>query len=107
LRYPNRAADKEADMGWYKFMISDAEIVPIVTQKIKEKFDYIFWPLPCPEGVAVYLKKSESGHGTVYYLTPPCENSIKALIASCSAKACEKPDMDTLIFIAGDSSFLS
>ena len=94
-------------MGWYKFAISDAHIAPIVTQKIKEKFDQLFWPLSCPEGVAVYLKKSENGHGTVYYLTPPCENFVKALITSCSAKACEKPDMDSLMFIAGDSSSLS
>ncbi len=94
-------------MGWYKFTISNTQIVPIVTQKIKEKFDQIYWPLSCPEGVAVYIKKSSNGNGSVYYLTPPCENLAKALIATTSAEACEKPDMDSLIFIAGDSSSLS
>lgn len=91
-------------MGWYKFTISDAQVAPLVTQKIKEKLDQLFWPLSCPKGVAVYIKKSESGPGTVYYLTPSCLNSAKALIASCSAKSCEEPDMDSLKLIAGNSS---
>ena len=94
-------------MGWYKFTISNERIAPVVTQKIKEKFDQIFWPLSCPAGTAVYVKKAESGPGTEYYLTPSCEKSAKALIASCSAKACEKPDTDSLTFLAGDPSFFS
>ena len=93
-------------MGWYKFTISDAHIAPIVTQKIKEKFDQIFWPLSCPEGTAVYIKKSESGPGTEYYLTPSCEKFAKALIENCAAQACEEPDITSLIFLAGDSAFL-
>jgi hypothetical protein len=101
------AANKEAGMEWYKFTISDAQIAPIVTQKLKEKFEQIFWPLSCPEGAAVYTKKSESGSGTEFYLTPSCGRSARALISTCSAKACEKPDMDSLMFLAGDSSFSS
>lgn len=100
------AAKKEAGMGWYKFAISDAQIVPIVSQKIKEKFDQIFWPLSCPKGTAVYTRKSDNGSGMEYYLTPSCEKSAKALIEICSAKACEEPDLKSLIFLAGDSSFL-
>lgn len=92
-------------MGWYKFTIHDAQIAPIVTQKLKEKFDQIFWPLSCPEGAAVYAKKSDSGTGTDYYLTPSCGRSAKSLIAICSAAACEQPDVDSLIFLVGDSSF--
>lgn len=101
------AAIKEAALGWHKFTIVDAQIAPIVTQKLKEKFDHIFWPLSCPEGAAVYTKKSKSGPGTEYYLTPSCERSARSLIAACSAEACEKPDMDSLIFLAGDTSFSS
>lgn len=98
--------EKELDMAWYKFTISNEHIAPIVAQKIQERFNQIFWPLPCPKGAAVYAKKSEKGRGTVFYLTPSCERSAKALIVSCSAEACEKPDMASLIFLAGDSSHI-
>ena len=93
-------------MTWYKFTISNDRIAPIVTQKIREKFDQIWWPLPCPEGTAVYIERKK-GSGTNFYLTPSCEKTAKALITSCSAVACEQPDRESLTFIAGDSSFLS
>jgi hypothetical protein len=97
----------EADMSWYKFTISNDRIAPIVAQKIREKFDQIWWPLSCPEGTAVYIIRGEKGTGTNFYLTPSCEKTAKALIVSCSAQACEQPDRKSLIFIAGDESFLS
>ena len=99
--------EKELDMAWYKFKISNDQIAPLVAQKLREKFDHIFWPLPCPEGAAVYAERSENGRGTVFYLSPSCERSARALIISCSAEVCEKPDMDSLEFLAGDSSFLN
>jgi hypothetical protein len=66
--------------------------------------------LSCPKGTAVYAKKTATGASVAYYLTyyltPPCEKSAKALIADYAAKECEQPDKDSLIFIAGDSSFI-
>ena len=94
-------------MEWFKFTIRDAQIAPIVKQKIKEKFDEIWWPLSCPEGAAVYSKRAEDGSGTIFYLTPSCEKTAKELILTCAAKACEQPDTDSLVFVAGDASFLN
>jgi hypothetical protein len=59
------------------------------------------------QGTAVYAKKTERGPSATYYLTPPCKKSAKALIAYYAAEACEQPDKDSLIFLAGDSSFSS
>ena len=92
-------------MGWYKFTISNKQIAPVVAKRIQEKFDQTWWPLSCPEGTAVYAKKTERGPSATYYLTPPCKQSAKALIAYYAAEACEQPDKDSLIFLAGDSSF--
>ena len=94
-------------MGWYKFTISNEKIVQLEAQKIQEKFDKIWWHLSCPNGTAVYAKKTENGSSTIYYLTPSCEKSAKALIAYYAAEACEQPDKDSLIFLAGDSSSCS
>lgn len=41
LRCPIHATNTEADMGWYKFTISNEQIVQLETQKIQEKFDQI------------------------------------------------------------------
>jgi hypothetical protein len=94
-------------MGWYKFTISNEKIVQLEAQKIQEKFDQIWWPLSCPNGTAVYAKKTENGANATYYLTPSCEQSAKALIAYYAAEACEQPDKDSLIYLAGDSSSFS
>jgi hypothetical protein len=98
-------------MGWYKFTISNEQMAPVETQRIQKKFDQIWWPLSCPRGTAVYAKKTATGASVAYYLTyyltPSCEKSAKALIADYAAKECEQPDKDSLIFIAGDSSFIN
>ena len=94
-------------MGWYKFTISNEKMVQLEAQKIQEIFDLIWWPLSCPNGTAVYAKKSENGANATYYLTPSCEKSAKTLIAYYAAEACEPPDKDSLIFIAGDLSSFS
>lgn len=94
-------------MEWYRFTISNRQIASIETQKIQEKFKQLWWPLSCPKGTAVYAKKSENGPSATYYLTPSCKKPAKALMVQYAAEACEQPDKDTLIFIAGDSSFLS
>ena len=94
-------------MGWYKFTLANEQIAPIETQRIQKKFDQIWWPLSCPKGTAIYAKKTQKGPSATYYLTPSSERSVKALIAYYAAEACEQPDKDSLIFIAGDSSFFS
>ena len=98
-------------MGWYKFMISNEQMAPVETKRIQKIFDQIWWPLSCPRGTAVYARKTASGASVPYYLsyylTSSCEKSAKALIAYYTAKACEQPDKDSLIFIAGDSSFIN
>ena len=98
-------------MGWYRFMISNEQMAPVETKRIQKIFDQIWWPLSCPRGTAVYARKTASGASVpyylTYYLTPSCEKSAKALIAYYTAKACEQPDKDSLIFIAGDSSFIN
>lgn len=93
-------------MGWYKFTLSNNQIASVEAKRIQEEFEQIWWPLSCPKGTAVYAKKAESGPSATYYLSPSCKKFAKALIASYAAEACEQPDKDSLIFIAGDSSFI-
>ena len=60
--------EKELDMAWYKFTISNEHIAPIVAQKIQERFNQIFWSVPCPKGAAVYAKKNRR-KGAVQFFT--------------------------------------
>ena len=94
-------------MGWYKFTISNKQIASFETKIIQEKFEQKWWPLSCPKGTAVYAKKIESGPSVTYYLTPSCKKSARELITYYAAEVCEQPDKNSLIFIAGDSSFSS
>ena len=94
-------------MEWYKFTISNRQIAAVESQIIQEKFNQLWWPLSCPKGTAVYAKKTENGPSATYYLTPSCKKPAKALMTHYAAEACEQPDKDSLIFLAGDASFIS
>jgi hypothetical protein len=97
----------EVDMNWHKFKITIEQITSGEVQRIQEKFDQIWWPLSCPKGMAIYAEKCKGGPSDTYYLTPACDKYAKALIAYYAAVPCEQPDQASLIFLIGDSSFIS
>ena len=100
-------------MPWYKIALTNSEVSNGDLNRLKDKFISIYNASKSPKGMAIFADGfmqinpplvPYKGPFIVYnvHFSPYCLPLAEKLILDYSGEPCEKPDLETCAFLAGD-----
>jgi len=100
-------------MPWYKVALTNSQVSGGELNRLKDKFMSIYIASKLPKGMAIFTDdfiqpNPPSFPGKIpfivysVYFSPFCLPLAEKLILDYSGEPCERPNLETCVFLAGD-----